>query len=51
MKQIIFHSVSIKNFLSVGNDTVTVEFNKGFHVITGLNKDKVIDVMVLVKVL
>jgi len=41
MKQIIFHSVSIKNFLSVGNDTVTVEFNKGFHVITGLNKDKV----------
>jgi len=41
MKQIIFHSVSIKNFLSVGNDTVTVDFNKGFHVITGLNKDKV----------
>jgi len=41
MKQIVFKKVSITNFLSVGNDKVEVDFKRGFHVITGANKDKV----------
>jgi DNA repair exonuclease SbcCD ATPase subunit len=40
MKQIIFNKIKIKNFLSVGDDPVTVDFKTGLHIITGLNRDK-----------
>jgi len=40
MRNIIFNKISIKNFLSVGNTPVAVEFNRGLHIITGINKDK-----------
>jgi len=40
MKRVEFKKVSIINFLSVGEDPVTVEFTKGLHIITGSNKDK-----------
>jgi len=40
MKNIIFNKISIKNFLSVGNNPVTVDFKRGLHIITGINKDK-----------
>ena len=40
MKNIIFNKISIKNFLSVGNHPVTVDFKRGLHIITGINKDK-----------
>ena len=41
MKYINFEKVSIKNFLSVGDVPVEVNFNAGLNIITGLNKDKV----------
>ena len=40
MKFVNFQSVSIQNFLSVGNEPVTVNFRTGLHIITGVNKDK-----------
>ena len=40
MKKVNFKKLSIINFLSVGEDPVTIEFSKGLHVITGKNKDK-----------
>jgi DNA repair exonuclease SbcCD ATPase subunit len=40
MKQINFKSITIKNFLSVGNAPVSVDFKRGLHIITGINKDK-----------
>jgi len=40
MKQIIFNSVWAKNFLSIGNHPVEVDFRRGLHIITGINKDK-----------
>lgn len=40
MKQINFTSITIKNFLSIGEEPVTVDFKKGLHIITGENKDK-----------
>jgi DNA repair exonuclease SbcCD ATPase subunit len=40
MKNIKFNKISIKNFLSVGNQPVAVDFKTGLHIITGLNKDK-----------
>lgn len=41
MKYVNFRRVTIKNFLSVGEEPVVVEFNTGLNVITGNNKDKV----------
>lgn len=41
MKYVEFDRVSIKNFLSVGEEPVVVDFNKGLNIITGNNKDKV----------
>lgn len=41
MKYVNFKTVSIKNFLSVGDTPVVIEFNKGLNIITGSNKDKV----------
>jgi len=40
MKYVNFRRVAIQNFLSVGHETVEVEFKKGLHIITGANKDK-----------
>ena len=40
MKHIQFKTLRVKNFLSIGNDGVTVNFNKGLHIITGVNRDK-----------
>lgn len=41
MKYVNFNKVVVKNFLSVGEEPVQVEFNKGLNIITGNNKDKV----------
>lgn len=40
MKKVIFDSVSIKNFLSIGKDPIEISFLKGISIITGENKDK-----------
>lgn len=41
MKYITFNKLSIKNFLSVGENVVEVTFNEGVNIVTGINKDKV----------
>lgn len=41
MKYVNFQKVTIRNFLSVGEEPVAVEFNTGLNIITGSNKDKV----------
>lgn len=40
MKRINFTKLSIKNFLSVGTEPVTVIFKNGLNVITGFNRDE-----------
>ena len=40
MKRVEYKKISIKNFLSIGKVPVEVEFKKGIHIITGINKDK-----------
>lgn len=40
MKKVNFKKISIKNFLSFGNDPVELEFKRGLHIITGVNRDK-----------
>jgi DNA repair exonuclease SbcCD ATPase subunit len=40
MKKINFNKISVKNFLSFGEDPVELEFKKGLHIITGINRDK-----------
>ena len=40
MKYVTFKQLKIKNFLSVGENYVTVDFSKGIHIITGINRDK-----------
>ena len=40
MKKINFKKITIKNFLSVGNVPVVIDFRTGLHIITGINKDK-----------
>ena len=40
MKKVTFTKITIQNFLSVGNEPVSVDFRKGLHIITGNNKDK-----------
>ena len=40
MKYVNFKQLKIKNFLSVGEDEVKVDFNKGLHIVTGINRDK-----------
>lgn len=39
MKKIKFNSISIKNFLSIGKEEVSLDFKKGISLITGENKD------------
>lgn len=40
MKYVNFNCVKIKNFLSVGEEPVVVDFNTGLNILTGNNKDK-----------
>lgn len=40
MKRVNFNKIKIKNFLSFGDEPVELEFKKGLHIITGINKDK-----------
>jgi len=40
MKYVNFKQLKIKNFLSVGEDEVIIDFNKGLHIVTGINRDK-----------
>ena len=40
MKIVNFDSITLKNFLSVGEEPVSVDFKPGLHIITGINKDK-----------
>lgn len=40
MKEITFKRISIKNFLSIGNDPVEIDFNSGINIITGFNRDE-----------
>ena len=39
MKKILFNSIKIKNFLSVGKEPIEIVFKKGITLITGENKD------------
>lgn len=41
MKKVIFKKLTIKNFLSVGNTPVVINFRSGLHGITGINKDQI----------
>ena len=40
MKNVLFKSLKIQNYLSVGNNPVCIDFNNGINLITGINKDK-----------
>ena len=39
MRKITYKKLSVQNFLSIGNDTVTLEFQDGLNLITGKNID------------
>ena len=39
MRNIKFKKLSGQNFLSIGNDTVEIDFQKGLNLITGVNLD------------
>lgn len=39
MRKIQFKTLNVQNFLSIGNDTVTLEFQDGLNLITGKNID------------
>lgn len=40
MKYVNFKTLTIKNFLSVGEKPVVINFSPGLNIITGINKDK-----------
>ena len=40
MKYVNFKELKIKNFLSIGEEPVIVNFDKGLHIVTGINRDK-----------
>jgi DNA repair exonuclease SbcCD ATPase subunit len=40
MKRVNFKKIKIKNFLSFGEEPVELEFKKGLHIVTGVNRDK-----------
>ena len=40
MKSVIFKQIKIRNFLSIGDEPVSVKFNTGLNIITGNNRDK-----------
>jgi exonuclease SbcC len=39
MKKVVFKTLKVKNFLSIGKTPVVVNFTKGLNIITGINKD------------
>ena len=39
MKKVIFKTLKVKNFLSIGKTPITVDFSKGLNIITGVNRD------------
>jgi DNA repair exonuclease SbcCD ATPase subunit len=39
MRKIKFLTLKIQNFLSIGNDTVEIDFQNGLNLITGIDKD------------
>lgn len=41
MKKVNFSKITIKNFLSIGNDPVVLDFTPGIHIVTGINQDEV----------
>jgi DNA repair exonuclease SbcCD ATPase subunit len=41
MKRVNFKEVEIRNFLSIGDKPVKLEFKPGLHIITGINRDKI----------
>ena len=40
MKHVNFRHVEIRNFLSIGDAPVSLDFKPGLHIITGINRDK-----------
>lgn len=40
MKRVIFEKITLQNFLSVGEEPVSIEFKPGINIITGNNLDK-----------
>ena len=40
MKYVTFERLTVRNFLSIGEDEVIIDFKKGLHIITGINRDK-----------
>ena len=40
MKRVNFKSITIKNFLSVGEEEIHIDFQQGFNLITGFNRDE-----------
>jgi DNA repair exonuclease SbcCD ATPase subunit len=36
---VVFNTLKIKNFLSIGDDEINIDFQKGINLLTGLNKD------------
>lgn len=40
MKKIYFKKLIVKNFLSIGNEPVIIDFTQGINLITGVNLDK-----------
>lgn len=40
MKYVTFRKLKIRNFLSIGDEEVVIDFAKGLHIITGINRDK-----------
>ena len=39
MKKVIFKTLKTKNFLSIGETPVVINFQKGLNIITGINRD------------
>ena len=39
MNELIFHSIELKNFLSVGNQPLKIEFNRGINFVCGWSHD------------
>jgi len=39
VKKVVFKALKVKNFLSIGKTIVSVDFQKGLNIITGINKD------------
>jgi DNA repair exonuclease SbcCD ATPase subunit len=40
IKKVIFEKLEIQNFLSIGEEKVTVQFQNGISIVTGINKDQ-----------